>query len=126
MALFFSSSTVKLFLKTRGLIKIRVGAFFVNFALFGSFIRSHAKTTRSSIHRHRIWSFDMRENPRSREFSFDDVRKLQIQNQRALKKPQAAAPAQVAEVKKRDEKLSRGQRQRAKRRALRESTTDSK
>ena len=60
------------------------------------------------------------------EFSFDDVRKLQIQNQRALKKPQAAAPAQVAVVKKGDEKLSRGQRQRAKRRALRESTTDSK
>jgi RNA recognition motif-containing protein len=54
------------------------------------------------------------------EFSFDDVRKLQIQQQRAVK--QAAKPSNEMGVKKTiEKKLSRGQKQRAKRRAEREA-----
>ena len=54
------------------------------------------------------------------EFSFDDVRKLQIQQQRAAK--QATKPSNEMGVKKTiEKKLSRGQKQRAKRRAEREA-----
>jgi RNA recognition motif-containing protein len=58
------------------------------------------------------------------EFSFDDVRKLQIQKQRELKtqQPGKGRVEKVITKKPRDEaKLSRGQRQRAKRRAMREA-----
>lgn len=54
------------------------------------------------------------------EFSFDDVRKLQIQKSRAIKTEQSGKPAEVLKRKRDPTKLTRGQRQRAKRRALRE------
>ena len=55
------------------------------------------------------------------EFSFDDVRKLQIQKNRALKTEQSGKqPVEQLKRKRDPSKLTRGQRQRAKRRALRE------
>jgi RNA recognition motif-containing protein len=54
------------------------------------------------------------------EFSFDDVRKLQIQKQRLVKQP--VAPVEP-KAKRDPAKLSRGQRQRAKRRAMREQAS---
>jgi RNA recognition motif-containing protein len=60
------------------------------------------------------------------EFSFDDVRKLQIQKQRELKKSRVTDTIKPQVKKVIDKKLSRGQRQRAQRRALREKQQVSK
>jgi len=56
------------------------------------------------------------------EFSFDDVRKLQIQQQRAFKQSKVRTDAKIISKPPMDKKkLSRGQKQREKRRAQREA-----